>query len=197
MKQVSGQEYTESIRKIFNSDYCGIDSFVSKVLEPIFGTSLELYPAPSTIKYKKEVVKSIVCVGEVNGLYSNPVFIYDVTLTDSCNIGRSRVYIQDAVRSDLLPFANAFIVFHYETTKGRSWRFSFAEKDSTKSAMKTAKRYTYLAGKDYSCRTISDRFSTLYTNREELKQENFIQAFSVETLSKEFLMNINHSIMIL
>lgn len=182
---VMKQNYKEKIRTIFNSDFCGMQDFVSYVLEPIFGDGI-LYPAPQTIDYKKDIVKNVVCVGEIMGLYSNPILIYEVTLSDSCNIGRSRVYIQDAVRSDMLAYTNAFIVFHYENMTNRSWRFSFAQKEDTKSAMKTAKRYTYLAGKDYSCRTIADRFATLYENKDTLIQESFLQAFSVEALSKEF-----------
>ena len=182
---VMKQDYKEKIRGVFNSDYCGIKDFVSIVLEPIFGGDI-LYSAPQHIAYNKDIVKNVVCVGEINGLYSNPVLIYDVTLADSCNIGRSRVYIQDAVRSDMLAYTNAFIVFHYENMTNRSWRFSFAQKEATKSAMKTAKRYTYLVGKGYSCRTIADRFANLYENKDTLTQESFLQAFSVEALSKEF-----------
>ena len=81
-------------------------------------------------------------------------------------------------------FEGAFIVFHYEQPEGRSWRLSYLEKRQNNAASTNAKRYTYLCGKDYPCRTIAERFYALQS--QDLNAINLEKAFSVEALSDEF-----------
>ena len=81
-------------------------------------------------------------------------------------------------------FEGAFIVFHYEAPANRSWRFSYLEKRESNVASTNAKRYTYLCGKQYPCRTLAERFEGL--QKQDLTAINLEKAFSVETLSDEF-----------
>ena len=110
--------------------------------------------------------------------------VFDVTLDSRCHIHRARKGIQMLIRQYVEKFEGAFIVFHYEDPANRSWRFSYLEKRESNVASTNAKRYTYLCGKQYPCRTLAERFEGL--QKQDLTAINLEKAFSVETLSDEF-----------
>ena len=112
-----------------------------------------------------------------------------------------KVGIQQYIRSVNFQSSHAFLVFHYETVVGRSWRFSYFYKKETVASVTDSKRYTYLFGKGTSVRTANERFNELFkitsANRELeshraddkihiFTNEDITKAFSVEALSDEF-----------
>ena len=177
-----------AIQSFFHADYSGTQQLLKQILEPIFGNYQSGYDEitkSQTIKEKAKAanIKSIKHAATfwAEGL---DIKLFDVTLEDKCHIHVARKNIQQLVREYVDRFEGAFIVFHYEQPEGRSWRLSYLEKRQNNAASTNAKRYTYLCGKDYPCRTIAERFYALQS--QDLNAINLEKAFSVEALTKEF-----------
>ena len=177
------------IQDYFNADFKGINSLLSEVLIPIFQdyeegyTEITVQTDKAKDMAKAAHIKTIKHVATLGGLAFD-IKVFDVTLDDNSRIHKSRKKIQELVRQFVDRFEGAFIVFHYEDPKDRSWRLSYLEKRESNAASTNAKRYTYLCGQQYPCRTLADRFYKLQS--EELTAVNLEDAFSVETLSDEF-----------
>ena len=177
-----------AIQNFFHADYSGTYQLLTQILEPIFGEydlGYDEITKNPTIKDKAKGahIKTIKHVATfwAEGL---DIKVFDVTLEDNCHIHIARKNIQLLVREYVEKFEGAFIVFHYENTANRSWRLSYLEKRQNTAASTNAKRYTYLCGKDYPCRTIAERFYALQS--QDLNAINLEKAFSVEALSDEF-----------
>ena len=182
----------DALKSVFDNDYQGYPIFLDKVIRPIFGDELEVFPVKDDITIdiarealKKANIRSIYRVAQIDSDTDvDVVEVFDVTLEDNANISRSRVGIQRIIRSRVFQFTHAFMIFHYENPEGRNWRFSYAYKRGTQADTTEAKRYTYLFGKNLHCRTAIDRFVTLAGSKKDNKA--LLEAFSVEALSDEF-----------
>ncbi len=179
------------LAQVFEQDYQGYDSFVKDVIDIIFTgeDAYEALPVPEDFltdenrqRANASGILQIHKVGTVNA--EEPIDLFDITLSDKKELQYNRVGIQQFIRSTLFPFTSAFMLFHNETTEGKDWRFSYAYKETTIKGMTSAKRYTYLFGKNHRSRTASERFAKLAD--EEKSTQNLLQAFSVEALSKNF-----------
>ena len=178
----------EFIQNYFNVDFHSIESLLQEVLVPIFGDYDrgydEITQTETALKMAHAVhIKSIKHVATLPAMGLD-IKVFDVTLEDACHIHQSRKGIQQLIRQYVDKFEGAFIVFHYENTLNRSWRFSYLEKRESNKASTDPKRYTYLCGKQYPCRTLAERFEKLQS--QELTAVNLEAAFSVEALSQEF-----------
>ena len=185
-------ELKHKLEKIFNDDYPGTERFIADVIEPIFGNEIEnidedlaereMYAE----KAKKAGIKHIIYIGDLTEKNYNAdnIALLDVTLDDSKNIERSRVNIQQLIRSIMDYRQHLMIVFHYEDVKDKQWRFSYAYKGDSLKDTTSAKRYTYVFGKGYRGRTAAERFQVLA--KSQRNNEDFEKAFSVAALSDEF-----------
>ena len=186
---------TDSIKnrfaQVFENDYQGYDYFIENVVNPIFtgDDAYEPLPVPEEFltdekrqRANESGILSILKVGTVDA--EEPVDLYDITLSDRKELQYNRVGIQQFIRSELFSFTNAFMLFHNKTPEGKDWRFSYAYKETTQKSMTSAKRYTYLFGKNHRARTASERFAKLAG--EDKNTQNLLNAFSVEALSKDF-----------
>ena len=177
------------IQDYFNSDFRDIDSLLTDVLVPIFGdynhgyTEITVQTEKAKEMAKAAHIKTIKHVATFEGMGLD-IKVFDVTLDDNCRIHQARKNIQALVRQFVEKFEGAFIVFHYEDPTNRSWRFSYLEKRQTTAASTNAKRYTYLCGGQYPCRTLAERFEKLQS--QDKTAANLETAFSVEALSNEF-----------
>ena len=176
------------IQDYFNADFRDIDSLLNDVLVPIFGAFNPGYDEITLSRDAKEKaaqsrIKKIKHVATLPAMGMD-IKVFDVTLDSRCHIHRARKGIQMLIRQYVEKFEGAFIVFHYEDPANRSWRFSYLEKRESNVASTNAKRYTYLCGKQYPCRTLAERFEGL--QKQDLTAINLEKAFSVETLSDEF-----------
>lgn len=176
------------IQDYFNADFRDIDSLLNDVLVPIFGSFDSGYDEITLSRDAKEKaaqsrIKKIKHVATLPAMGMD-IKVFDVTLDSRCHIHRARKGIQMLIRQYVEKFEGAFIVFHYEDPANRSWRFSYLEKRESNVASTNAKRYTYLCGKQYPCRTLAERFEGL--QKQDLTAINLEKAFSVETLSDEF-----------
>lgn len=181
----------EKLQSIFSDDYPGYAKFADEVVLPIFGADFEQYSMPVPMEIGQSAInaniQSINRIGIINdngNCGRNPIEIFDVTINDNAEITRSRVNIQAWIRSELGLYTHAFIVFHYANPANRSWRLSYLYKPDTISGATEAKRYTYLLGKSFSARTVTDNFVTLASS--PLNDNALLDAFSVQALSDEF-----------
>lgn len=183
---------TEQFKQIFSNDYCGFDTFFEKVLAPLFGDKIErknenlLTDDRYRDKAEKLNIKTMTFVALVEAF--DPINVIDITVDNSCNLARSRVYIKELVRQMLENYAQAFIIFHYENVEDMPWRFSYIYKEGRQTDVTAPKRFTYVFGRNYSGRTAAERFATLQGKPMD-SADDFKVAFSVESLSDEFFYN--------
>lgn len=177
----------------FNKDFSSYEDFLNKVLFPIFGENnfvqgYDVLTSRSDIKQKASEanIEEIKHVGTFSTDLAADIKLFEVVLADKSQIERSRTNIQMLIRRYVDTFEGAFMVFRYKNPVNRSWRFSYVEKRTSAADSTSAKRYTYLFGKDYACRTASQRFFELYSLQQSITLQNITDAFSVEALSNEF-----------
>lgn len=185
----------DKLKNIFQNSYPGIDIFISDVLTPIFSEDFIEKKNVNLIvseEIKKRANNANILaayhVADIDRIDSDPVAVYDVTLKPNSKITYSRVAIKQFITALSMTYTHVFIVFHYENEPERPWRFSYVYKESTLAGTRgTAKRYTYVFGKDYRSRTAIDRFVELANSPKA--DTDFAKAFSVEALGDEFFEN--------
>lgn len=185
-------ELKDKLQKIFNGDYPGNEVFIHDIVRPIFGNEINYVNvnlAEDTEyheKAEKAGIKHLRYIADIvdQNYNADNIALFDVTLDDRKNIERSRVNIQQLIRSIVQEYSHILIVFHYEDVEEKPWRFSYAYKQDTQANTTPAKRYTYVFGRDFRGRTAAERFEVLAES--ERKDSDFVAAFSVEALSDEF-----------
>lgn len=185
-------ELKHKLEKIFNNDYPGTGRFIADVIEPIFGNEIEYINDDLAErenyaeKAKNAGIKHIKYIGDLTekNYSAENIVLLDVTLDDTKNIERSRVNIQQLIRSIMDYRQHLMIVFHYEDVTNKQWRFSYAYKGDSLKDTTSAKRYTYVFGRGYRGRTAAERFEVLA--KSPRNDEDFEKAFSVAALSDEF-----------
>ena len=179
----------EDFRTFFEQDYQGVHAFIEKIVSPVFGnlfveaTEDILQSNPN---YKPAADRANILSVKRFGVCDEldvPLYFFDITLSETVRLAYSRVHIQALVRQLMETYSAALIVFHYPDNKG-DWRVSYVSKGSNATDATSAKRYTYLMGKNQKCRTAAERFAIL-ANKEK-NVANITEAFSVETLTKLF-----------
>ncbi len=181
----------QQLQYVFNDDYQGYGNFAKNVIDALFGegtfVSYEEDFLDSSDKKKKASQANIIALKKVGVVdhFHQPLEVFDITLDDHSKIAYSRVGIQHFLRSNEGMFnqQHAFLLFHYKDTKDKEWRFSYLYKADKKKDSTSAKRFTYLMGKEHSSRTAVERFSKLLGSTDD---DALMEAFSVETLSKDF-----------
>lgn len=178
----------ELLQDYFHADFVSIGSLINDVLVPIFGDADPGYTEITATETLREKARNanILRIKHAATLSADgfEIKVFDVILDDNCHIHRSRRHIQTMIRQYIGHFEGALIAFHYANPADRSWRLSYLEKRANNTDSTSAKRYTYLCGKDYPCRTIAERFALLASQEKNAK--NIDAAFSVEALSDEF-----------
>ena len=181
-----------NFKDIFENNYPGYEVFITEVLKPIFNDTCIIEETCANLlrdeedieRAKRANITKVLKVASIEPLDGFEIEVYDITVNNNCKISRSRRQIQDFVRSNTFFSRNIFMLFHYEEPQDKTWRFSFAQKGDTIAGMTSAKRYTYLFGKNLKCRTADDRFNQLIGKT--IDNKALEEAFSVEALSKEF-----------
>lgn len=188
----------EQLKEFLQQPYKDSDTFLKNVIFPVFGQNsfidagrLNILKKMPEVKAKADTsgISSIINLG---GIYieGSQLDIFDITVSSRRQLARSRVEIQEIVRRIISNYAGAFMIFHYETTENKwDWRFTFCRKGANMLDSTDSKRYTFLLGKDQSCRTAAENFCKLHDTLEskgELELDDIVSAFDVEALSKEF-----------
>ena len=183
---------------ILQSDYRNFDYFKDEVLVKIFGNFDDSEAEDDYIRDNESLrkaadeanIKTISKKGDIFTL-GTPLEVFEIVMNSNSKISRSRIGIQQVIRRQLQEFGNAFMVFRYENPENRSWRFSFLQKGESQKDSTTAKRYTYVFGRNYNPRTANERFNKLCGKVDMygdclVTNEDLLDAFSVEALTKEF-----------
>ena len=182
----------DNLQHIFNSDYPGTDTFINKVIIPVFGDDIDIVNIDQAEKeeYREKAAKAglkkIVYAADIHDeeYRANNIAFFDVTVDNNVNVERARVNIQQVIRSIVDHHSHILIVFHYEDVEDKPWRFSYAYKHGSIADTTSAKRYTYVFGRDFRGRTAAERFETFKKSNHSNKALE--EAFSVEALSDEF-----------
>ena len=172
------------LRILFESEYPGKKAIFEKQIQPIFKNAKDttLSNEIDITEGDKKQIKSFSIIAQVRGGF--PIAFADVEVQDSVALKRSRVTIQNCVRKMMENDSNAIIFFHFSDDKSE-WRVSFCHRADKLKESTNAKRFTYLCGTEHACRTIAERFETL-KGLSTIKDDDLLEAFSVEPLSKEF-----------
>ena len=172
------------LRALFENEYPGKEKIVEQLIKPIFAKAKDtiLTDELELSEADKKQIKSFRIIAQVRGGF--PITFADVEVNDSVALKRSRVNIQSCVRKVLENDSNAIIFFHF-SDNAKEWRVSYCHRATSNKESTDAKRYTYLCGTEHACRTIAERFDTL-KGLTTIKDEDMLNAFGVEPLSKEF-----------
>lgn len=172
------------LRALFENEYPGKEKIVEQLIKPIFVKAKDTTKTEEreVSEADKKQIKSFRIIAQVRGGF--PIIFADVEVNDSVALKRSRVNIQSCVRKVLENDSNAIIFFHF-SDNAKEWRVSYCHRATSNKESTDAKRYTYLCGTEHACRTIAERFDTL-KGLTTIKDEDMLNAFGVEPLSKEF-----------
>ena len=172
------------LRALFENEYPGKEKIVEQLIKPIFAKAKDttLTDELELSEADKKQIKSFRIIAQVRGGF--PITFADVEVNDSVALKRSRVSIQSCVRKIMENDSNAIIFFHF-SDNAKEWRVSYCHRATSNKESTDAKRYTYLCGTEHACRTIAERFDTL-KGLTTIKDEDMLNAFGVEPLSKEF-----------
>lgn len=138
-------------------------------------------------------VESFKQIGQVRLADGKNLALFELKLKENVNIIRNRVALNDIVSSYIDQEQIHGVLSIFEQGK-EDYRFTFSarasEFDEEKGDFKTkatdTKRFTYVLGKNESCKTPAERFFQLSQQKDKADIQAIEHAFSVETLSKNF-----------
>lgn len=155
--------------------------------------NVSILSSPKEFPINNEKIKKFRQIGSVRLNDEKNLALFELLLADTVNIQRNRVelnneiskYIdQEQIHGVLSVFEQGTDDYRF-TFSARSTEFDKEESDFVQKKTDT-KRYTYVLGKNESCKTPADRFYKLSENKSEVDINAIQNAFSVEQLSKEF-----------
>ena len=185
----------KQLQSYLSGSYEGVEEFLHNVIFPIFGEdNFEDHFQTELLENHTEWqslanatgIRSIKQVGLINNIGVTPLQIFDITVADNVLLERNRVTIQRLIRTVMLQYSCAFMIFHYDSNDRWDWRFTYCYKSGKEKESTDTKRYTFLLGPGQSCRTAAENFMELYNKRASLAIKDIEDAFNVEALSKEF-----------
>lgn len=188
----------ETLKKIFNTSYQSKDwkDFLKELFRNL---DSNYFQTPRNLKdgslMKHKGVEKILEFGDIKLADGKTIKFYEVVLTEDLQVTKNRVGLRNIISSEVIPgyIDGAIITYHNHNAK--DWRFTFISKslywDEENKEVKTEtqpRRYTYLLGKNETVRTAVNQFELLFNQaqNEGLTIVDFLKAFSVEKLSKEF-----------
>tara|TARA_R110002050_G_scaffold281085_2_gene428330 strand:- start:6461 stop:9958 length:3498 start_codon:yes stop_codon:yes gene_type:complete len=141
----------------------------------------------------KEKIKRFLEIGNVRLHDGKNLALFEVLLTENVNLKQNRVRLNDLI-ANKIDHDQAHGVLSVFEQGDEDYRFTFAassnefdeeEGDFVQKRTDT-KRFTYLLGKNESCKTPAERFYELSQHKADADIQSIQAAFSVEQLSKEF-----------
>lgn len=163
-----------------------------KVLKFVF-PNVEILARPQLIKSTNEKIKKFIQIGSVKLNDGKKLAVFELLLTENVNIQRNRVELNKEVSQHINQedYHGVLSVFEQGTD---DYRFTFSAKniefDENENDFISndtdSKRFTYVLGKNESCKTPAERFYNLSKSKDSSDITSVQNAFSVEQLSKEF-----------
>jgi TaqI-like C-terminal specificity domain/Eco57I restriction-modification methylase len=119
--------------------------------------------------------------------------LFEVEVSDNVKIANNRVTLRNIASQYIDQFITHGALVLYYSKKQKDYRFTFIAKqsefDEEGALLKTEtnpKRFTYVLGENETCSTAAKQFEILFRKNKSLVIKDFIEAFSVEKLSKDF-----------
>jgi len=155
--------------------------------------NVQLFDPVLTIPVENSKVESFRQLGNVRLQDGKSLALFELKLKSNVNIIRNRVELNNLVSQYIDQEQNHGVLSIFEQG-GEDYRFTFSAKVTTYEeeeadfvTKKTdTKRFTYLLGKNESCKTPALRLHDLSTKKAQADIQTIQDAFSVEKLSKEF-----------
>lgn len=170
------------LRELFENNYPGMKVIREKLIAPLWADINAPQKHIEINNQDKAKIKDITIFANQN----SEINFVDVELADSVVLKNNRVTINRYITNHIVDiYQSALIFFHYAESK-KEWRISYVYKWEGNSDRTNAKRYTYLCGKNMHCRTAAERFANLEKEKGYPASDKLIEAFSVESLTKEF-----------
>jgi adenine-specific DNA-methyltransferase len=163
-----------------------------KIVSFVF-PNVSILSTPKEFPISNDKIKTFRQLGNVRLNDGKNLALFELLLSDTVNIQRNRVelnneiskYIdQEQIHGVLSVFEQGTDDYRF-TFSARSTEFDEQESDFVQKKTDT-KRYTYVLGKNESCKTPAERFFKLSEKKTEVDINAIQNAFSVEQLSKEF-----------
>jgi adenine-specific DNA-methyltransferase len=163
-----------------------------KIVSFVF-PNVSILSTPKEFPINNDKIKTFRQLGNVRLNDGKNLALFELLLSDTVNIHRNRVelnneiskYIdQEQIHGVLSVFEQGADDYRF-TFSARSTEFDEQESDFVQKKTDT-KRYTYVLGKNESCKTPAERFFKLSEKKSEVDINAIQNAFSVEQLSKEF-----------
>lgn len=163
-----------------------------KIVSFVF-PNVSILSTPKEFPISNDKIKTFRQLGNVRLNDGKNLALFELLLSDTVNIQRNRVelnneiskYIdQEQIHGVLSVFEQGTDDYRF-TFSARSTEFDEQESDFVQKKTDT-KRYTYVLGKNESCKTPAERFFKLSEKKDSVDINAIQNAFSVEQLSKEF-----------
>lgn len=155
--------------------------------------NVSLLESPIEIHTESQKITKFIQFGNVRLSDGKVLALFEIKLADGVNLQRNRVELNNEVSKHIDQEQIHGVLSVFDQGKD-DYRFTFSarssefdEEEGDFVAIKTdTKRYTYVLGKNESCKTPAKRFFELSQKKENTEIGDLQKAFSVEKLSKEF-----------
>ena len=155
--------------------------------------NVSLLNPPSIIPIDNDKVETFKQIGNVRLQDGKNLALFELKLKSNVNIIRNRVELNNLVSQYIDQNQNHGVLSIFEQGND-DYRFTFSarasEYDEEEGDFKTnktdTKRFTYVLGKNESCKTPAQRFFDLSEHKDKADIKAIEDAFSVEKLSKTF-----------
>lgn len=163
-----------------------------EVVEFVF-PNVSILRQPTLIPVNNDKVEAFYQIGNVRLNDGKTLALFELKLKENVNIIRNRVELNDIVSKHIDQEQIHGVLSIFEQGKD-DYRFTFSarasefdENEGDFITKKTdTKRFTYVLGKNESCKTAASRFYDLSEHKNKSTIKAIEDAFSVETLSKNF-----------
>lgn len=180
----------EQLRELLHQEY-KTENW-KKVTEFVF-PNVQYLQRPQAIPFSNDKVESFKQIGNVKLTDGKNLAMFEVKVAQNVNLSRNRVELRKLVEKLIDQERNHGVLVIYEQGK-EDYRFTFTAKSTEFDEEENdfvdhetdAKRFTYILGKNESCKTAANRFWELSTHKDTATIKDVENAFSVERLNKEF-----------
>lgn len=152
---------------------------------------VQFLSVPQIVPNDDDRIKELKQYGTVQLSDNKNLALFELTLNDNVNLIRNRVGLNEVVKKYIDQDSFHGILSVFEQGK-EDYRFTFTARDTEFDEDEgfidkdtDTKRFTYILGKNESCRTAAERFDQL-SKIEEKNLKAVEDAFNVEKLSKSF-----------
>jgi hypothetical protein len=180
----------KDLQKKLNKPY-STDNW-QEVVQFVF-PNVQILNPPMVIPIDNDKVESFRQLGNVQLHDGKSLALFELKLKANVNIIRNRVELNNIVSKYIDQDQTHGVLSIFEQG-GDDYRFTFSARGSEfdeeagdfKTNKTDTKRFTYVLGKNESCKTPAQRFYELSENKNKAEIKDIENAFSVEKLSKAF-----------